>query len=122
MIKLFKTLFLVLLIISLLWLFSRLESIYNNSVVKDVDVFSNNCYSYNFMNDIMNDIKYDTVSFKGIDLGELEARLVENIHVEEANLYFTIDRKLNVHIKERLPIVKINNDKGNTFFLDTNFC
>ena len=119
----FKTLLVVSSIVLLLFLFSKLEMEYNKSNIEDVQVLSEDYYSVAFDKDILNDIKKD-ILFKDtnyINLHDLEGYLNEKNQIESAEVYFTIDKKLNIHVKERMPILKVHNLKGDVFFLDTNF-
>ena len=119
----FKTLLVVSSIVLLLFLFSKLEMEYNKSNIEDVQVLSEDYYSVAFDKDVLNDIKKD-ILFKDtnyINLNDLEGYLNEKNQIESAEVYFTIDKKLNIHVKERMPILKVHNLKGDVFFLDTNF-
>ncbi len=119
----FKTLLVSLSIVLLLFLFSKLEMDYNKSNIEDVQVLSEDYYSIGFEKEILNDIKKEILQTdtNDINLSDLEDYLNKKNKVESAEVYFTIDKKLNINVKERMPILKVHNLKGDVFFLDTNF-
>ncbi len=119
----FKTLLGVLSIVLLLFLFSKLEMEYNKINIKDVQVLTEDYYSVGFDKEILNDITKDILSIdtNRINLHDVEEYLNKKNKVESAEVYFTIDKKLNINVKERMPVLKVNNLKGDVFFLDTNF-
>tara|TARA_B100000475_G_C14963396_1_gene300853 strand:+ start:243 stop:941 length:699 start_codon:yes stop_codon:yes gene_type:complete len=123
LINLFKTLLGVLSIVLLLFLFSKLEMEYNKINIKDVQVLTEDYYSVGFDKEILNDITKDILSIdtNRINLHDVEEYLNKKNKVESAEVYFTIDKKLNINVKERMPVLKVNNLKGDVFFLDTNF-
>tara|TARA_B100000073_G_scaffold143645_1_gene118179 strand:- start:326 stop:997 length:672 start_codon:yes stop_codon:yes gene_type:complete len=110
-------------IVLLLFLFSKLEMDYNKSNIEDVQVLSEDYYSIGFEKEILNDIKKEILQTdtNDINLSDLEDYLNKKNKVESAEVYFTIDKKLNINVKERMPILKVHNLKGDVFFLDTNF-
>jgi len=120
---LFKTLLVSLSIVLLLFLFSKLEMEYNKSNIEDIQVLSENYYSIGFDKEILNDIKKEILQTdtNDINLSDLELYLNKKNKVESAEVYFTIDKKLNINVKERMPILKVHDLKGDVFFLDTNF-
>jgi len=120
---LFKTLLVPLSIVLLLFLFSKLEMEYNKSNIEDVQVLSEDYYSIGFDKKILNDIKKEIFQkdTNDMNLSDLETYLNKKNKVESAEVYFTIDKKLNINVKERMPILKVYNLKGDVFFLDTNF-
>ena len=119
----FKTLLVSLSIVLLLFLFSKLEMEYNKSNIEDIQVLSENYYSIGFDKEILNDIKKEILQTdtNDINLSDLELYLNKKNKVESAEVYFTIDKKLNINVKERMPILKVHDLKGDVFFLDTNF-
>tara|TARA_B100001750_G_scaffold248142_1_gene277086 strand:+ start:3178 stop:3846 length:669 start_codon:yes stop_codon:yes gene_type:complete len=106
-----------------LFLFSKLEKSYSNSKINEIVVLSDFCYSDNFVSDILKKMKQklDTLKLKDIILNDVEDSLINEQNIESAEVYFTIDKNLNIYLKERLPIVKIYHSNGERFFLDTNF-
>ncbi|MAZ01006.1 MAG: hypothetical protein CMP58_02285 [Flavobacteriales bacterium] len=96
---------------------------YNKINIKDVQVLTEDYYSVGFDKEILNDITKDILSIdtNRINLHDVEEYLNKKNKVESAEVYFTIDKKLNINVQERMPVLKVNNLKGDVFFLDTNF-
>ena len=92
-------------------------------MINEIVVLSDFCYSDNFVSDILKKMKQktDTLKLKDIVLNDIETSLINEANIECAEVYFTIDKNLNIYLKERLPIVKIYHSNGDVFFLDTNF-
>lgn len=55
------------------------------------------------------------------DLKKLEANLEDNIWIREAQLYFDNNEKLYVKIEQRIPIARVFETSGKSYYLDSAF-
>ncbi len=56
---------------------------------------------------------------KAIDLGTIEERLLALPSVADADAYHTMDGVLHVKVRQRVPIVRVFNQDGTNFYLDS---
>jgi cell division protein FtsQ len=71
--------------------------------------------------EIYNNIKQhlsDTNRLKDIDINLIEESLAKNPWIDKTDAYTDIDGNLIVNIKESVPVLRIFNQKGNSFYLD----
>lgn len=57
-----------------------------------------------------------------IDLNKLEKQLEESCFIENANVYTTINGKVILKIFQRIPLVRIFDNDGNSFYIDNKKC
>ncbi len=55
---------------------------------------------------------------ESVDIEELEQLLGNNSAIEKAQVYCSIDGTLTIEIKERAPIVRLYNNRNESFYLD----
>ena len=53
-----------------------------------------------------------------VDLAELESVLVASPYIDEALCFKTVEGKISMHIKPRVPVLHVINDKGEDFYID----
>ena len=73
--------------------------------------------------EIYNNIKQhlsDTNRLKDIDISLIEESLAKNPWIDNIDAYTDIDGNLIVNIKESIPVLRVFNQNGNSFFLDNN--
>ena len=90
--------------------------------IESLNITFNNERS-NFLNDNiiikefnLNDIIKKKNEKNKISLDSIESLIVGNDYVNEANLYFTFDSKLNIEINENIPLLKVQSDQK--YYLD----
>jgi len=63
--------------------------------------------------------KVDGQSSIDIDAGHIEQFLNNNPFVKNAEVYITIDGYLNINIRQRIPLIRIINANGESYYIDT---
>lgn len=64
-------------------------------------------------------IDIEKLSIKTADLKQLEAVVMTNPWIEKAELYIDNGRYLNVDIRQRIPVARIFDRSGNSYYLDS---
>ena len=59
------------------------------------------------------------LSIKTVDLKQLEAMVMTNPWIEKADLYVDNGRYLNVDVRQRIPVARIFDRSGNSYYLDS---
>lgn len=60
----------------------------------------------------------DTLLLSGVDIKKFEQLVHNNPSAFKADVYTTVDGKVKVDIKQRKPLLRIYNEKGESFYLD----
>ena len=60
------------------------------------------------------------VAISSLNLAKIEQSLLDNPHIEKAEVYLTIDGILDVQVKQRRPIIRILNSYNEGFYIDEN--
>lgn len=61
----------------------------------------------------------ENTPLKGIDVNRIERIIYTNPWVASANAYLTINGILNIEIEQRTPIIRIINEAGESYFIDS---
>ena len=103
------------------------ESAMDNAPCTNIDVAINNIDEHEFIgvDDVFNMLKEKDSHIKGeamskIDVAALERMFNSNSHIENAEVFKTINGELKVKITTKRPIARIINYKGESFYLDEN--
>ena len=91
----------------------------------DVKVVIKDTMGYNFVGvkDIMESVNNKFGSLKGKPLSSINISLLEKIintnpFIAEAEVFSTIDGKINIEVKQRTPVVRVVNVKDESFYID----
>ncbi len=87
----------------------KIEQNEDNNFISEKDIW-----------DILND-KNDTIfnkKIQEIDISKIEKKIKEHNSIENAEVYKTINGKLNIEIKERTPILRIIDENNNSIYVD----
>ncbi len=55
---------------------------------------------------------------KDVDLKQIDRKLENNPWIDKRDIFFNIEGRLMVHVKERKPVVRVYDKKGNSFYID----
>ena len=110
----------ILILIFYLAFFSTKRNLARN--IESLNITFNNERS-NFLNDniILNKFNLDDLIKKKskkneISLDSIESLISKNDYVNDANLYFTFDSKLNIEINEKIPLLEVQSNQK--YYLD----
>lgn len=68
---------------------------------------------------IQKDSSYSSVIKETLDLREMETKLNENPMIRNAEVFVTVDGRLGAKIEQRDPIGRIQSDRGENYYLDS---
>jgi cell division protein FtsQ len=90
----------------------------------EVTILSNKEQLFLNEKDILNLINANSIieskTKKEVDVKILEAKLRENIWIENVELFFDKKNVLHIEVEERIPTLRIFRQNGNSFYMDKN--
>ncbi|MBQ9646274.1 MAG: cell division protein FtsQ [Prevotella sp.] len=75
--------------------------------------------------DVKKMLKTDHIALKGLPLSEIDTREIEEKLqakelIDEAQCYVTQNNNVCIDIRQRVPVVRVMNDRGDDYYVDTN--
>ena len=75
--------------------------------------------------DVKKMLKTDHIALKGLPLSEINTREIEEKLqakelIDEAQCYVTQNNNVCIDIRQRVPVVRVMNDRGDDYYVDTN--
>lgn len=99
--------------------------LYNNRTLKEVDIqIQNSEYGFVTINEVKNlllkdgEIRTNETKVSKLNVKQMETVVAANLWVEDAQVYIDNKQQLHALVTQRVPVVRIFEQTGNSYYLD----
>lgn len=99
--------------------------LYNNRTLKEVDIqIQNSEYGFVTINEVKNlllkdgEIRTNETKVSKLNVKQMEGVVAANLWVDDAQVYIDNNQKLHALVTQRVPVVRIFEQTGNSYYLD----